>query len=325
MKRSEFFKRILGVSALLSMDSFFSVANVITNSAEQHFNESELATFGAIHLNNTSLEKSTKFWTTIVGLQLRGSTQTTAEFGTAEETLVVVHQTAKSAYKEGYSGLYHFAIHAHNKHEFAKMLYRLLENQYPCSPIDHTMSQSIYFKDPDNITIEIALETPERFKRVITEGGLMVEDTDGVVKFSSTQLEVAAVLAHLQDKNLATPTHSGTKIGHIHLYANDVEHSNLFYQQLGFLPFNYLPQYMYADLGAGGLYQHRIAMNAWHGKNKPLAPPNSAGLRYFQLVYESDEELQKAIAASAKYEQKNEGYWLQDPTGNNLLLSYSKS
>jgi catechol 2,3-dioxygenase len=79
---------------------------------------------------------------------------------------------------------------------------------------------------------------------------------------------------------------------------------------------------MYADLGAGGVYQHRIAMNSWHGKNKPLAPTENAGLGHYQIVFNSKEQLQQAVAALTNIEENDDGYWTSDPTGNKLLLTH---
>ena len=228
MKRKEFIKTILGTSILFSMDGFSSIVNGISNMNQEHNNSSKFATFGAIHLNNTSLIKSTHFWTKIVGMKLRKTSGNMAEFGTGDKTLVVVHETAKKAFQKGYSGLYHLAIHAPNEADFASMLNRLVVNNYPFSPVDHTMSKSIYLDDPDGINVEFALETPERFKRVITEGGLRMEDSEGNIKSASDYLDLNEVMKALVDKDVTKTISNETYIGHLHLYANNVEKSNTF-------------------------------------------------------------------------------------------------
>ena len=278
-------------------------------------------TFGAVHLNITNLKVATDFWTKVVGMKLRNSTKELAEFGNESHTLVVVHQSATSAFKEGYSGLYHYAIHAPNKIEFARMIQRLIDNNYSFSPIDHTMSKSIYLRDPDSVLLEFTLETPERFKRVISENGLYMEDTDGTIRGVSDRMNVKEQLKELPDGNTNVPLHNDTKIGHIHFYASDVDKTNEFYKTLGFTQFNYLAQYKYADVGAGGEYKHRVAMNSWHGINKPVAPEGNAGLRHYNLVFESNSKLNEALSKVTNYEKKADGYWLTDPSGNKLCLS----
>lgn len=186
---------------------------------------------------------------------------------------------------------------------------------------DHTMSKSIYLDDPDGINVELTLETPERFKRVVTTGGLRIEGTDGVIRSASEHLEVNEILKVLKGDESKHIISKDTFLGHVHLYANNVVHSNTFYKQIGFLQFNYLPQYMYADLSAGGTYQHRIVMNSWHGTNKPLAPKENAGLRHFQINYKNKEKFTAAIAKLPKKEEKNGDFWTFDPTGNKILLT----
>jgi catechol 2,3-dioxygenase len=322
MTRIDFIKSLLGASALVSADSF-SYLMAAAPDGDPETGATDFASFGVVHLNNTDLQKSIGFWTKIVGMKLRRATAEMAELGTESRPLVVVHQSAKTPFQEGYSGLYHFAIHLPDKQAFAKSLFRLKENHYPFSPIDHTMTKSLYLKDPDGITIELALETPELFKRVITSGGLQIEATDGSVRPASAHLDENAVLKSLNDKDLAKIMHPDAKIGHVHFYAQDVTASNDFYKKLGFTEFNFLPAYMYADLGAGGAYQHRVALNSWHGRNRPLAPAESAGLRHYQIVYESAEKLAEYVRNNPGLEKVEGGYKLADPTGNEIRLTAS--
>ncbi len=302
------------------MDGFSTLANTMSNNNPNQNHSSEFASFGAIHLNNTNIQKATHFWTEIVGMKERKATEAVAEFGTETHTLVVVHATAKTPFQKGYSGLYHFAIHVPHIAAFASMMHRLNVNRYPYSPVDHTMSKSIYLDDPDGINVEFTLETPERFKRIVATGGIRIEGTDGVIRSASERLNVNEVLKELKGENVNKVIDKDAYIGHIHLYANNLQQSNIFYQLMGYVQFNYLPQYMYADLGAGGDYQHRVAMNSWHGINKPLAPKGSAGLRHLQINYKNKEKLSEVLAKVASYEEKHGGYWLSDPTGNKVFL-----
>lgn len=288
---------------------------------QENGHSSKFASFGAIHLNITNLDKSTLFWTKIAGMKLRETSENKAEFGTENKTLVVVHQTAKTGFIKGYSGLYHVAIHAPNKEAFASMLHRLQVNKYPHSPVDHTMSKSVYLDDPDGINIEFTLETPERFSRVITNGGLRMEDSAGNIRSASDYLDVNEVLKNLVDTDINKIISNDTYFGHIHLYANNVQNSHAFYKKLGFIPFNNLPQFMYADLGAGGAYKHNIALNSWHGLNKPLAPRESAGMRHFQIIFNTKDKLDQALKNVSEYEEKGSGYWINDPTGNTICLT----
>jgi catechol 2,3-dioxygenase len=297
------------------MSETYSKTNKIKNNAN------DFATFGAIHLNVTNLEKSTSFYTNIVGLRLRKTEGLMAELGTETKTLVILQQTAKTGFKKGYSGLYHFAIHAPNEAEFASMFNRLLVQNYPISPVDHTMSKSVYLDDPDGINVEFTLETPERFKRVVADGGLRIEDINGLIKSASDLLDIHEVMKNLHDKEISKPVSNDTYLGHLHLYANNVQSSKAFYKSLGFDIFNDLPQFAYTDLGAGGAYQHRIALNAWHGQNKPLAPADNAGMIQFNINIRNTEKFKHALANLSNYEVTEGGFLVKDPTGNKILLT----
>lgn len=284
---------------------------------------SRFASFEAIHLNNTSIEKATTFWTTIIGMKLRKNSNSTAEFGTETKTLVVVHETATKRFTKGFSGLYHFAIHAPNKQEFASMLNRLAINNYPFHPVDHTMSKSLYLEDTDGINLELTLETPERFKKVDIDNGLRIEDANGNIKSATTYLDINEILKDLSDKNTNKLISKDTYIGHLHLYANSLEKAHEFYKKIGYITFNYLPQFLYADLGDGGAYQHRIALNSWHGINKPLAPKENAGMKHFQINFKTKEKLEHALKNVYEYEEKENAFWLNDATGNKIVLTHS--
>jgi catechol 2,3-dioxygenase len=322
MERKQFIKSILGTTVLLSMDGISTIANAITlQNAKNGIKSDEIASFGAIHLNNTSIKKAIDFWTKVIGLKLRSQSESEAEFGTENKTLVVVHQTANSVFKEGYSGLYHFAIHLPNKASFAKAIYRLQQNKYSFSPIDHTMTQSLYLSDYDNVMVELALETPERFKRVITEGGLFMEDADGTIRGASAPLDTEEILKSLAEKDLSKIISDDAKIGHIHFYAKDVNENNNFYKKLGFMQSNYFPNYKFADLGAGSSYTHRIAMNSWHGNNKPLAPATNAGLKHYHIIFKSKEQLLKSVKAIGNVQEKGGAFWTKDATGVTIKLT----
>lgn len=323
MERSYFIKTLLlGSASLIAIDGFSSIANSFSNMNTQLDKTDRYATFGAIHLNINNLDKSISFYTEVVGMKLRARSEKSAELGTESITLVVIHDTATVKYKKGYSGLYHFAIHAPSARDFANMVKRVLDKKYPCSPVDHTMSKSLYLDDPDGINVEFTLETPERFRRVVTDQGLGIEDMDGNIRSASAQLDLNEVLSHADNSKPNNIIDKDTYLGHIHLYANNVEESNSFYQKIGFESFNFLPQFMYADVGAGGSYKHRIAMNSWHGENKSLAPIENAGLRHFHIVFDSKERLEMAIMNAPDFTKKDGEYWLIDPTGNKFCVTY---
>lgn len=325
MQRKKFICGLFGTAAFFALDSLPILMGYNPNKPSPSTPmQQDYITFGAIHLNIIQLQRSIDFYTKITGFKLRSRENNIACLGTADETLLVLHESATQPCKQGFSGLYHVAFHAPDKHEFAHMLYRVQQNAYPHAPIDHTMSQSVYLDDPDGITIELVLETPERYNRIATErGSLEILGTDGVYRGASDRLDVNAVLSNLQDKNTDREVLSGTKVGHIHLYVNHLENNNIFYKSLGLEQFNLMANFGYADLSAGGHYKHRVAINTWHSKNKPLAPSTCAGMRYYQLIFHQKSMLDNALLHISSYEKQVDGFMVKDAAGNCILLSYA--
>ena len=171
MQRKKFIKGVLATVALGALGRLTTAATTNQHTNQAKTMAQELATFGAVHLNITNLERSISFWKDYIGLNVRNVTTEYTELGTDKNTLVVLYPTAKTPFKNGYSGIYHLAIHPSNEGEFARVLARLIAKRYPISPTEHTMSKAIYMEDPDGITVEITLETPERLERLDFSNG----------------------------------------------------------------------------------------------------------------------------------------------------------
>lgn len=250
--------------------------------------KTEKITFGPVHLKVTDTASTTKFWTELMGLKLRAKKDGIA-LGTDTQTLVVLHQDATHPVRPGYSGLYHFAIHIPTQAEFARTLARLLESGWSIAPTDHIMSKAIYLTDPDGITIEITHETPDRFERYdMQTGKFQVIASDGSVHGATEALDVKQVLEHLADKEIFRPITNDAFIGHLHFYVPHLQESYDFYKQVGFEENLITTQLGFADLSAGGVFKHRLAMNTWQGQGVPPAPPNMAGLK--KAVIKIDEQ-----------------------------------
>jgi catechol 2,3-dioxygenase len=281
----------------------------------------EIISFGPVHLEVTDTARSAQFWQEIVGLTLRTQGDAGVALGTQDETLVILHGGATAPFRKGHSGLYHLAIHAPTEPDFARILARMIRRNYPISPTDHTASKSIYLSDPDGIEVEITLETPERLVSVQIDGHkARVIAADGSVRGGSEPLDVNTVLRALPAGGCEGALAPATKIGHVHLYTGNLAAANAFYQQLGFESVNYWPQMRFADLGAGGIFKHRLAINTWQGENAPQSPPGTARMRYFIIRFATQARLDAALRAIPA-EPHGNGYLVRDPSGNPMLLT----
>ena len=115
----------------------------------------------------TDLGRSTAFYREIIGLTVRSEQPDEVQLGTDTDTLVTLHPGARTGFLQGHSGLYHLAIHPPTEPAFARILLRLIRSGRQISPTDHIMSKAIYLLDPDGITVEITLETPERLREFV--------------------------------------------------------------------------------------------------------------------------------------------------------------
>jgi len=278
-------------------------------------------TFGAVHLDVTDLRRSTAFWRDVVGLVERASGHNHVELGTADETLIALYGGATAGFQNGFSGIYHPAIHAPTEADFARMLLRLLRAGWPISPTDHIFSKAIYFKDPDGITVEITLETPGRMESIQYGGRtLLVIDKDGVPRSGRDRLDLDAVLESLPGDDDASVVR-GTRVGHVHLYGADVSSSHAFYTGLGFNGGIYAPSFGAIDFGAGGAFNHRIGVNTWQGAGAPPAPEGTARMRHFTMRFDTSARLDQALGTTRDAVEVDEGHIVKDPSGNTILLA----
>jgi catechol 2,3-dioxygenase len=277
-------------------------------------------TFGAVHLEVTDLARSTAFWRDVIGLVERTSGGH-VELGTESETLISLHPGARAGFQHGYSGIYHPAVHAPTEADFARIVLRLLKAGWSIAPTDHVFSKAIYLLDPDGITIEITLETPEQLHAIeYGDRSLRVIDRNGNPRSGRERLDIDALLSTLGDREDA-PVVEGTRIGHVHLYGADVEKSYGFYRGLGFVDGIYAPSLGSVDFGAGGAFNHRIGVNTWQGAGAPPAPEGTARMRHFTMRFDTAEALDHALGTARDPRQHEDGHLVTDPSGNTILLT----
>ena len=125
---------------------------------------------------------------------------------------------------------------------------------------------------------------------------LVIRDSDGRVRGMTEPLDVDEVLAHLRDGELDRPLPAGTKVGHVHLHVSDLEAAYRFYRDVvGFREHMFVPRIGFADLGAGGRFPHRLAVNVWQGEGAQQPPAGTAGLRRSELVVQDDDALTAVV------------------------------
>jgi catechol 2,3-dioxygenase len=239
--------------------------------------------WGMVEFKVRDIVRSTAFWCDVLGFVDRGREGGSQALGTAEDTLVILHEGAGSPVDRRASGLYHVAFGVPDQIEFSRLLVRLSHLRQMFTPIDHTMSKAIYLSDPDGIGIEIALETPERFgwfSEMTHDFG--VYDSNGFRRSGRDLIDVRAELQVLaDDTNLFVPIASGTCVAHLHFQVPRIEEALDYFQGVGFARNLLLPHFGFADMSAGSAYTHRLAFNLWAGRDiRPSGPDCARLIRY---------------------------------------------
>jgi len=283
--------------------------------------------YGAIHLDVSDRDRSVAFWAGLIGLQVLSAAPDEVRLGVGDRELLVLHPGATTPTPRGHSGLYHLALHLPSEAEFARVLLRIAQADYPQAPTDHVMHWATYLDDPDGIGLELSFETLDRFSHYTSVGGRpAVVDSQGQIRSAVDHLDLQEVISFLPDRELGQPLPEQTRVGHIHLHVGDLQAAVDFYRDvIGFTPNSREPLLRMADMRAGGSFPHRIALNEWQGQGAPQRPAGTAGLRQFELRLRSPQEF---AAAVARFEALSGGAaapvpggtLIHDPAGNAIAL-----
>ena len=129
-----------------------------------------------------------------------------------------------------------------------------------------------------------------------------------------------ATLDGLDDADLVA---SDTRIGHVHLHVADLLEAYRFYRTLGFTQALWAPQLGVGDLGAGGAFNHRIAVNTWQGRGAPQSPRGTARMRDFTINFDTPHRLDHVLGRlPIDVRESDTGYSVEDPAGNRITLGH---
>jgi len=270
---------------------------------------------GRVSLRVADLERSLDFYQRSLGFSLHDRANGRASLGAGGLDLLELVGDPGARQVRGTTGLYHFAVLVPSRTELAFSLRNILETRTPVQGFaDHLVSEAIYLPDPDGNGIEIYRDRPrDQWPR---EGGRLRMATD--------PLDLDGLLSELEGHNGSwSGLQPDTIIGHMHLHVRDVAEAENFYRDvLGFdLVLRYGPSASF--LSAGG-YHHHIGVNTWAGLGAPAPPPDAVGLYWYEIRIPNRDELdrvaEQARQAGYALEERGEGFYLQDPSGNGVLL-----
>ena len=122
---------------------------------------------GHVHLKVSNLKRAEEFYTRILDFKIyeRVANYLFLTFGKEHHDLALqeIHNARQPA--DDMVGLYHFAIEMENLKQLANIYFKLKKYKIGFTPVDHGISKTIYFSDPDNNGIEVYVDTRQQRKK----------------------------------------------------------------------------------------------------------------------------------------------------------------
>jgi catechol 2,3-dioxygenase len=269
---------------------------------------------GAVHLTVSNLDRAQGFYQDVLGFQVQEQASDTAHLGTGRAPLLVLTEVPGARHVANRSGLYHFAVLTPSRLALARSLRRMIEAGVSIGGGDHLVSEAIYLSDPDGNGIEVYRDRPRSTWKY----------EHGHIKMDTLPLDYRGILAELDgDQSTWTGLDPATVLGHMHLHVGDLAAAAKFYTDVvGFdLMVNYGGSALF--FSAGG-YHHHLGVNTWAGVGAPPPPPDSVGLRYYEIQLVNAQErsrlLDRLHAAGVIYEERDLDLFVRDPAQNGVLF-----
>jgi catechol 2,3-dioxygenase len=272
---------------------------------------------GQLSLTISDLDRSLEFYTSAIGFQLLGRTDTSAILGAGGKPLLSLEERkgadAWPRGGRGYTGLYHFAILLPSRADLGAWVAHWLDMGYPIGQGDHGVSEALYLEDPDMHGIEIYRDRPRaEWPR-----------QNGQIMMGTGTVDIRGMIEEARQKGVRfNRLPPGTTLGHMHLQVGDIPEAEKFYcDVLGFDIVASMPSALFVS--AGG-YHHHIGMNTWHSQSAGRPPDDSVKLNLFTVELPNDdareEVLKRLDQAQVSYARVSNDVVLDDPWGNRVLL-----
>lgn len=253
------------------------------------FKINDIIRLSCLVLRVRDIDKTLVFYEKKVGLQTKKRDQDddgnlVCELGFRdsdqnEEPFLQLHHDANVNIASSHSaGLFHFAMLVPDRKNLAST-YLALKNsgvQYD-GFADHLVSESLYFRDPENNGIEVYRDRPRQD---------WPRDPEGRILMDTLPLNLQSLVSEMGEAKTedAIPFPSGARIGHMHLKVTNLMRSMKFYHEKFALDITVDWSSMGAAFLSAGGYHHHIGINTWHSLNGESQKCNLAGLKNFTII-----------------------------------------
>jgi catechol 2,3-dioxygenase len=286
------------------------------NPVHSTYHNSDVAHIEALELAVRSLDRSVRFYQDVLGLRLHQRTPQRATLGSAHHAFLRLAEDPNTRPAQSGAGLYHFALLLPEEMALAQVFRHLIQRDVRLSGAsDHVISHALYLNDPDGHGIELAVDTDPK-SWPWRDGQLDVFSQNGPLNLHQ--------LYALSSAEAFTTIHPDTRLGHVHLHAEDLEKSRSFYTLL-------LGMDVVIDLPGSALflsharYHHHLALNQWR---RTHVQNHASPMALKQLDYRVPKASYLNLWARLKNDsnrviRQNDELLLRDPNG--FVLSVLES
>lgn len=279
------------------------------------YHESPSIYIDEIELRVLNLNRSKEFYTKIMGFKVIEEEEKRVVLSAdgVKPMVTLVEPENPIPKPPRRTGLYHFAILLPSRKDLGLFLKHIREMGYPIvGGAYHGVSEAVYLQDVDDNGIEIYRDIDEKHW----------DRKNNQINMVTEPLDYKAIMALAgEEKWQGLP--EDTILGHIHLHVGDLDQAKRFYCEG--LSFDLIMSMANSALfiSTGG-YHHHIGLNIWHGKNAPPLPDNSAGMKYFSLVFPNaeirEEKINNLKKLGYKIIEDEAGIFTKDPSENLIKL-----
>jgi len=257
---------------------------------------------GPVMLQVADLARSLEYYQHVLGLRVVSQSDGRASLAAQDDDTVLLELRelpgANAVPRRGRLGLYHYAILLPDRAALGRFLAHLSSIGAYAGMSDHLVSEALYLTDPDGLGIEVYADRDRKtWKHEARQLAMATDPLD------------TRSLAEAAGDTPWTGMPAGTKVGHVHLYVEDIPEAEAFYHgAIGFdkMVWSY-PGALF--LGAGG-YHHHLGTNTW-AAGAPRSADDDARLLEWTVVVPS-----AADAAAVAKSLEGGGYSVKEDTGS---------
>lgn len=270
---------------------------------------------GVAELEVADLLRSVDFYERAVGLRVVDRVAGRASLGGENGAValrLVEKRGARRKPREA-AGLFHLAFLLPSRRDLALAFARLSRAGVLTGASDHLVSEAIYLDDPDGLGVEIYRDRPRA----------EWPHEHGRLKMATNPIDADGLLALVErEDDLDAPAPAGTRLGHVHLQAGDLDRAGDFW--LGGVGLDLVTSYPGALFMSAGGYHHHVAANVWSSRGRGPAPEDTARLVHFEMILPGEGAVEEAAAglrrAGVLVARAEGGMLVEDPWGAGVLL-----